>query len=60
MLRRKTMAKKTYNEKLNNSGDLPKIEDLSGTHRLFPWKTNAINSGRKASLAWLGGQSPQV
>ena len=23
------MAKKTYNEKLNNSGDLPKIEDLS-------------------------------
>jgi len=24
------MAKKTYNEKLHNSGDLPKIEDLSG------------------------------
>jgi len=24
------MAKKTYNEKLNSSGDLPKIEDLSG------------------------------
>ena len=23
------MAKKTYNEKLNNAGDLPKIEDLS-------------------------------
>jgi len=24
------MAKKTYNEKLNNAGDLPKVEDLSG------------------------------
>ena len=24
------MAKKTYNEKLNSPGDLPKIEDLSG------------------------------
>jgi len=24
------MAKKTYNEKLHNAGDLPKIEDLSG------------------------------
>jgi Predicted methylated DNA-protein cysteine methyltransferase len=24
------MAKKTYNEKLNNAGDLPRIEDLSG------------------------------
>ena len=24
------MSKKTYNEKLTNSGDLPKIEDLSG------------------------------
>ena len=24
------MAKKTYNEKLHSSGDLPKIEDLSG------------------------------
>jgi len=23
------MAKKTYNEKLNSPGDLPKIEDLS-------------------------------
>ena len=23
------MGKKTYNEKLNNSGDLPKIEDLT-------------------------------
>jgi alkylated DNA nucleotide flippase Atl1 len=24
------MAKKTYNEKLHNAGDLPKVEDLSG------------------------------
>ena len=24
------MPKKTYNEKLNYAGDLPKVEDLSG------------------------------
>jgi len=36
------MAKKTYNEKLNNSGDLPRVEKLTNPRLIDRYKTDTM------------------